>query len=108
MPAPKELHPSTWPQLGTEKDELKPPGFEKQELPEKNPAVAFSRFANNLRCKGCGKVNVAPVWPSGGDFVPFYAQTRERTEEDPGAYRVKIHCPCCGQDWFVVWDQNPT
>jgi hypothetical protein len=47
-------------------------------------------------------------WPQKGDQVAFYCQTKERTEEEPGKYRVDCHCPHCGKDWFVVWDDDPT
>jgi ribosomal protein S27E len=108
MSPPEELHPSTWQELGRDAPRTPPAGrFEQQTLPEKNPAVAFSRFANELHCASCGKLNVAPKWPARGDAVPFYFQTAERTREEAGAYRLKVHCPHCKQDWFVVWDDTP-
>lgn len=69
--------------------------------------MTFSQFANQLRCAYCSKTNAATTWPNNGDRTAFYFQTKERTEEAPGAYRVLVHCPHCGKDWFVVWDQNP-
>ena len=33
---------------------------------------------------------------------------RDESEEEPGAFKVKIHCPHCGEDWYVVWDRDPT
>lgn len=107
-PPPKDLHPSTWSQLGTDIRGPIPPEFTEPELPLRNPATAFSRYANELRCAYCGKINVAPQWPSHGDLVGFYYQTLEESEEVPGAYRIGVHCPYCHRDWYVVWDRNPT
>ena len=69
--------------------------------------MIFSQFANELRCAYCSKTNTAPTWPTNGDMVSFYCQTKERTDEAPGAYRVLVHCPHCAKDWFVVWDDDP-
>lgn len=69
--------------------------------------MVFSQFANQMRCAYCSKTNTVTVWPRNGDMVPFYFQTRERTDEAPGAYRVLVHCPDCEKDWFVVWDEDP-
>lgn len=105
---PDELHPSKWEKLADSLNKLKFSEFEVENIPEKNPAVAFSRFANNLKCAYCGKLNVAPIWPRNGDNVALYYQTQERTEEKPGVYKVKVRCPSCLKDWFVVWDQDPS
>jgi hypothetical protein len=67
----------------------------------------ISQFANQLRCAYCSQTNVTTSWPPNGDYVPFYSQTKERTEEVSGAYRVPVHCPQCGKDWFIVWDEDP-
>ena len=69
--------------------------------------MVFSQFADRVRCAYCNKTDTATSWPRNGDAVPFYYQTKERTDEKPGAYRVRMHCPHCGKDWFVVWDEDP-
>lgn len=68
---------------------------------------ALSQFAHQVRCAYCFQTNNVPTWPPKGDYVPFYCQTKERTEEAPGGYRVGVHCSHCGKDWFVVWDNDP-
>jgi len=65
------------------------------------------RFRDSLQCVHCGKRNVAPFWPENGDKVAFYYQSEERTQEQPGQFRLPIECPFCGQIWFVVWDTSP-
>ena len=70
--------------------------------------MVFSQFANRLVCPYCSVKNVAEEWPENGDNAAFYNQTRLRTEEEPGEYRVNVHCPSCSEDWFVVWDRDPT
>jgi hypothetical protein len=107
LPPPTELHPSKWTKLGDTIEEISPPEFEVPKVPEENPAVAWSRYANQLRCAYCAKLNVALEWPPQGDDVPFYFQTMERTEKVPGAYRIKVHCSFCNKNWFVVWDEDP-
>jgi transcription elongation factor Elf1 len=67
-----------------------------------------SQYANDLRCVHCNKQNTALNWPRNGDAVAFYYNTKKEVEERPGAYRVLIHCPHCGNDWFVVWDFDPS
>ena len=67
-----------------------------------------SQFAANVRCAYCYKTSPAGNWPANGDRVPFYAQTAERTEDSPGAYRLAVSCPHCQKEWFVVWNENPT
>ena len=104
---PDKLHPSKWGKPSPDKLRTKPEQFAIPVQVPKNPAVAFSRFANDLQCKYCGKVNVAPEWPPRGDYVPFYYQTPEETEEQRGAYTVEVHCPHCDRDWYVVWDSPP-
>jgi hypothetical protein len=69
--------------------------------------MATSQFAGRLRCAYCSQVNAATAWPRFGDAVPFYYQTKEETEDKPGAHHVAVHCPHCGKDWFVVWDEDP-
>jgi len=36
-----------------------------------------------------------------GDATPFYFQ------DEPGRYTLKVSCPHCGKDWYVVWDDDP-
>jgi len=60
-----------------------------------------SQFANKLRCAYCGKTHGTQEWPLYGDQVALYYQT------EPGRYQVKVCCPHCNQDWYVVWDDNP-
>jgi len=62
---------------------------------------------DGLWCQKCGKRNLAAYWPEGGDSVPFFYQSSERTEESPGAYRLPVACPYCKEWWFVVWDEAP-
>ena len=69
--------------------------------------MVFSQLANQLHCAYCYQTNAAPQWPRNGDHIPFYSQTKERTDEASGAFRVPVHCPYCGKDWFVVWDVDP-
>jgi hypothetical protein len=61
----------------------------------------ISQFAGELPCQHCFKPQRAREWPINGDNVPFYYQ------KDPGNYSLKLTCPDCGKDWYVVWDQNP-
>ncbi len=104
---PAELDPSKWVKPSINPEEVRPPRFEEPTLLPRNLEVAFSQYANDLLCPYCDKLNVASEWPRHGDYVAFFGQTKERTEERPGAYRVKIHCVFCSRDWFVVWDQDP-
>jgi hypothetical protein len=60
-----------------------------------------SAFADQLICKYCGVENHATEWPSEGDAVPF------AYEAEPGNFNLKVHCPHCERDWYVVWDENP-
>ena len=61
----------------------------------------ISQFASNFRCKHCGKIQGTREWPASVDRVPFYSQ------DEPGNYMLKMNCPHCGKDWYVVWDDNP-
>lgn len=61
----------------------------------------ISVFANELRCQHCGKTHGTKVWPVNGDHVAFFFQ------EEPGNYTLKVTCPHCGKDWYIVWDDNP-
>ena len=61
----------------------------------------FSEFAGKLSCKHCGKAHGTNQWPVNGDMVPFYYQA------EPGRYSLKVACPHCKKDWYVVWDANP-
>jgi len=65
------------------------------------------QFRDTLRCNHCGKRNVAPFWPEGGDMTAFYFQSEEKTQEQPGEFRLPIECPFCNQTWYVVWDTSP-
>lgn len=69
--------------------------------------MVVSQFANKVRCAYCSQTNAATTWPRLGDAIPFYYQTKEETDDKPGAYHVPVHCPNCGKDWFVVWDEDP-
>lgn len=60
-----------------------------------------SQFAANLTCQHCSQRHAADEWPANGDAIPFYFQ------KTPGRYSLKVTCPHCGKDWYVVWDQNP-
>jgi hypothetical protein len=60
-----------------------------------------SQFAAKLMCQHCGQGNRSREWPLAGDRVPLYHQ------REPGRYQVKVHCPHCTQDWYVVWDLDP-
>ncbi len=70
-------------------------------------AMRVSEMRGSLRCAYCGKRNVASFWPEKGDWIPFYCQTKERTAEEPGAFRLRIICPFCTKSSYTVWDQNP-
>lgn len=61
----------------------------------------MSQFAGELRCQHCYKTHATQDWPQRGDSVPFYFQ------KEPGNYQVKVECPHCGKEWYVVWDENP-
>jgi len=61
----------------------------------------FSQFANNLLCQYCNKTHGTKNWPVSGDIFPFYFQ------KEPGNYNLKVSCPYCGKEWYVVWDDNP-
>ena len=69
--------------------------------------MVVSRFQGQIRCAYCHEINIVTDWPRKGDQVAFYCQTKDRTKEAPGRYRVTCHCPYCGEDWFVVWDDDP-
>lgn len=66
-----------------------------------NPNFHISQFADKLKCKYCGKIHGTDKWPIDGDQVGFYYQ------KDPGKYTLPVHCPNCGKEWYVVWDQDP-
>ena len=61
----------------------------------------FSQFASNVTCQHCFKQHSADSWPMNGDRVPFYFSKEE------GRYNLKLLCPNCGKDSYVVWDQDP-
>lgn len=61
----------------------------------------ISQFADKLICQYCYKKHGTKEWPLNGDMVPFYYQ------EEPGNYTLKITCPHCKKDGYVVWDDNP-
>jgi len=63
--------------------------------------VHISMFAGELRCIHCGNINKAKEWPLHGDMVPFYYQ------KEPGNYTLKLTCPHCKKEWYIVWDDNP-
>ena len=66
-----------------------------------------SHFADQLLCAYCDKPNQATSWPRNGDMVPFYFRTKENFNKDPGFYRIPMHCPHCGKDWYIVWEEDP-
>jgi endogenous inhibitor of DNA gyrase (YacG/DUF329 family) len=63
--------------------------------------MLLSQFAKKLECQHCYKPNKADVWPVNGDFIPFCYST------NPGEYQIKIVCPECRKEWYIVWDDNP-
>jgi len=68
---------------------------------ENTGTMNISQFAGNLPCQYCSKPQRAKEWPIKGDYVAFYYQ------KEPGNYSLKLTCPHCGKDWYVVWDDNP-
>jgi hypothetical protein len=62
---------------------------------------ATSQFASHLTCQHCHQPQPAREWPVNGDMVAIYYQ------KEPGRYSLKMTCPHCGKDWYVVWDQDP-
>lgn len=60
-----------------------------------------SSFAHKLKCPHCGEFHGTGKWPVNGDRIGFYNQI------DPGNFSLKIDCPNCKRDWYVVWDINP-
>jgi Zn finger protein HypA/HybF involved in hydrogenase expression len=60
-----------------------------------------SLMADQLRCQSCGEQHSTDSWPLHGDHVPFYFQ------DEPGNYSLKVTCPHCHSDWYVVWDDDP-
>ncbi len=54
-----------------------------------------------VSCPFCGGRNETKEWPVAGNIVPYYCQ------EEPGKFSIKMHCPHCDKDWYVVWDQDP-
>ncbi len=71
---------------------------------EKNKSrgeMNISQFAGALPCQHCSQPQRAKEWPIKGDYVAFYYQ------KEHGKYSLKLTCPHCGKDWYVVWDDNP-
>ncbi len=60
-----------------------------------------------LRCPYCSQMTPTSNWPIYGMRTPFFNQTRERTQEEPGVHKLKVHCLKCDEDFFVVWDRDP-
>jgi hypothetical protein len=60
-----------------------------------------SQFASHLPCQHCSQPQAAKEWPANGDMTALYYQ------KEPGRYSLKMTCPNCGRDWYVVWDQDP-
>ena len=54
-----------------------------------------------VRCPHCGGRNETGEWRAAGHVVPYYCQ------EEPGNYNIKMHCPHCDKDWYIVWDSDP-
>ena len=65
------------------------------------------QMVKELRCLYCSEMTRFSEWPSYGMRAPFYNQTREKTEREPGALKIKVHCQNCTEDFFVVWDRDP-
>jgi len=63
--------------------------------------INISEFADKLICQYCYKTHGTKSWPVNGDMVPFYHQ------KEPGNYNLKVTCPYCKKEWYVVWDDNP-
>ncbi len=61
----------------------------------------ISNFAHKLKCKHCGEFHGTDKWPVNGDRVAFYYQ------REPGNISLKVNCPHCKNDWYVVWDNDP-
>jgi hypothetical protein len=61
----------------------------------------ISHLANQLNCQHCFETHSATRWPVRGDYTPLYFQ------EEPGNYSLKVNCPHCHRDWYVVWDTDP-
>jgi hypothetical protein len=73
-------------------------------IPARGPAEgprSVSQFAAHLHCQHCYQPMAAREWPVNGDLVAIYHQ------KEPGRYSLKLTCPHCGKDWYVVWDQDP-
>ena len=62
---------------------------------------SHSQFASSLHCQYCLQPHPAREWPINGDMVAMYFQ------KEPGRYALKMSCPNCSKDWYVVWDQDP-
>lgn len=60
--------------------------------------MVTSQFADKIRCPYCSQTGTATTWPRLGDAIPFHYQTKEETEDKPGAYHVSVHCPICEKD----------
>ncbi len=63
--------------------------------------IHISLTASKLRCQHCNENHGTKVWPVNGDHVAFYFQ------KETGNYTLKVTCPYCKKDWYVVWDDNP-
>ena len=61
----------------------------------------ISSYAHKLTCQHCGEFHGTDTWPTHGDSVAFYYQ------KEPGNFSLKVRCPSCRKDWYVVWDSNP-
>ena len=101
---PAELAPETWGKAIAGKPKGSPPERSLTDIPAPNPALAFSRYANNLLCPLCRNTTVAPEWPRNGDIMPFYAQQQL---DRLGAFHIEVTCTSCQKHWFVVWDRDP-
>ncbi len=64
-------------------------------------AMHQSIYAHRLKCKHCGEFHGTNKWPLNGDTVAFYNQ------KDIANYSLKVTCPHCNNDWYVVWDRDP-
>ena len=61
----------------------------------------ISSFAHKLSCPHCQEIHGTDTWPARGDSVGFYYQ------KEPGNFSLRVNCPGCGKDWYVVWDSDP-
>ncbi len=58
-----------------------------------------------FKCPHCSfEIAKVPSWPTRGNSVAFYAQTKL---DQAGAYHIDFACAACTKTVYVVWDNNP-